>query len=879
MNQNIEQRTEIAVKKYETASDTADKLAHTDSNVLTPVGYRNSFPKISRVWDEESQRLQKDWSDESQRLQREFRNESAVIREDWQNERDALSTKALGVKLWESGKSESNINQQRRWTDNNTYLPKMVPAVMTSSGPDDNWIPYTADKSDILNDVFGREPVDLIVGMVLVPDTDKQYPKVRALGALWELDDNDTQLSVSSFYESSDGQLVIVLDDNTQVLASKISGSSRSWVGQKMSSMEESLLGMRVYPAHPIKYAINGDLIPQGTQALRVKMPDNTVLAVEIYPQASGELTDLHFEPFKCKIAGTVISLKPAITITSEFNAIQFGVSSHQDSVTNTENINKMLSLSGGPTIARFVFDQPGDIYVEGHIRIPNNTDIVIERGTRIINRWGVNRPVFVSEYWWETIAEPSDLTKKSDYLGISGGGEIHYNKNGTAPGGLNRHAICIAGVKNLYISDQLKVGGAFKYAWLVANVDYLNCPTGLMFDNESDGLHLQPPIYYAHIRNLRGHTGDDMLALTGGDYGEYDIGTRGDFSYIDVEGLYNDNTLCAFKAAGNEGVVFHHLSVKGIYGTCQHSPIRLWADHNLVRTDIKHASFKEIAAIPSEGYDILEVSDRGLGEIVIDHLEMTEVSSRVDSGGRKAFSLSGSVKAEVYTAELELPRNINVGFSIGEGEGNDKCRIYDLNIKSTNSKLQNNEYSSLALITRGVVDSISVCGVSDNAPLSSLVQQRGGSVHSVLVDSVKYNVGSLFKQYMANDDGSLPTVIISNMPLKDVGMLAEFKNGGSLHASNVVLYSSSGHKVHTETGLCSITGQITYGNSLIPSSPPAGTYYRAYGFSLNVDASALQRFEGQYCYNTNAAFGTGVGLVAFADGHGWKNIVTGSNG
>jgi hypothetical protein len=53
MTQNIEQRTEVAVKKYESASDVAEQLMKTDSVVETPAGLRKSIPKISRETDEE----------------------------------------------------------------------------------------------------------------------------------------------------------------------------------------------------------------------------------------------------------------------------------------------------------------------------------------------------------------------------------------------------------------------------------------------------------------------------------------------------------------------------------------------------------------------------------------------------------------------------------------------------------------------------------------------------------------------------------------------------------------------------------------------------------------------------------------------------------
>ncbi len=48
MTQNIEQRTEAAVKKYEGASAVVEALANTDSTVGTGAGDRKSFPKLSR---------------------------------------------------------------------------------------------------------------------------------------------------------------------------------------------------------------------------------------------------------------------------------------------------------------------------------------------------------------------------------------------------------------------------------------------------------------------------------------------------------------------------------------------------------------------------------------------------------------------------------------------------------------------------------------------------------------------------------------------------------------------------------------------------------------------------------------------------------------
>ena len=53
MTQNLEQRTEVAVTKYEKASNVADNLVNTDAIVDTPVGPRESFPRLSRRFSDE----------------------------------------------------------------------------------------------------------------------------------------------------------------------------------------------------------------------------------------------------------------------------------------------------------------------------------------------------------------------------------------------------------------------------------------------------------------------------------------------------------------------------------------------------------------------------------------------------------------------------------------------------------------------------------------------------------------------------------------------------------------------------------------------------------------------------------------------------------
>ncbi|EML0364371.1 hypothetical protein RI835_003780 [Providencia rettgeri] len=599
-----------------------------------------------------------------------------------------------------------------------------------------------------------------------------------------------------------------------------------------------------------------------GSAGLREELKNNTGSSLITYANPNGPSIPM---PFDVRIGQT-------------YSMSDFGVSAKATAAENTARINATLkALSGKSYISQFIFDLKGSVYINGSIITPNNTDIKVEVGTHLIDVAGTNRPVFISEHWFATIANPSDLSKKSDYLGIHGGGEINYNKSGTAPGGLNTHAICIAGVKHLKLGGGLKVGGAFKYAYLVANINYLDAQD-LQFDNESDGLHLQPPIYHAYVRNLQGHTGDDLFAMTGGDYDSYDLGTRGNFYFIDVEGLFNDNTLCAVKLAGNDGVEFKHVSVKGIHGTCKNAPIRIWADHNLTNTVVKHASFDEISAIPSAGYALCELFDRGLGKVSVDNVSVTNISTNLAALGTPIFDVRASVALTAYNIDIDVPRNAKVGFSCGDGTGNDKSRVFNLNINSKNTALINDQFSSLCIVTRGVVDNVTLKGTVESKAGASLCQQRGGVIHTVTVSDVNFSDGHVFRQFAANTDGSTPTLNLSNITVFNSGRLAQFYAGGRVSGSNTTIISTTGHLIETiSEGVVDIYGAINYTQSLIPSEVKAGFYYRAFGFGLTVDAANLQRTGTQMCNNINASFGAGVGLLAYATGSGWKNLVTGA--
>lgn len=209
MIQNIESRTEVAVKRYENASN----LAHTISGTLSTVNVSGreikSLPKVSQ---------------------------------DWESERQELSVKGKTVLPWQVGDIETDINQQRRFTDGHTYLPKKVPLLMGDE-PNAEWITFTADKSEVLSDVFGLKPIDLVIGLVISPEK-KQYPKILAFGEVYELQDGTDAYTVKSFVKSTSGECVITLENDRVVLGKKVDSASKKWTSNNFTTTCDAVADM-----------------------------------------------------------------------------------------------------------------------------------------------------------------------------------------------------------------------------------------------------------------------------------------------------------------------------------------------------------------------------------------------------------------------------------------------------------------------------------------------------------------------------------------------------------------------------------------------------------------------------------------------------------
>lgn len=576
------------------------------------------------------------------------------------------------------------------------------------------------------------------------------------------------------------------------------------------------------------------------------------------------------------------------------FYVSDYGVNINNSPEVNAVRLQRMLDdLSGQSVITRIVFADAGKLFLQGPIVIPNNTDIEIKAGVIVSGVPGNVKPLFVSQYWSYVLSKrntasgfavnSADIGIVSDYIGLWGEGTIDYNYSlGGISDGLDKHCICIASAKRVRLGGGLLISGAPKYAYLLANIQFLDAQR-LRFDNPSDGLHLQPPIDYAFVRNLYGKTGDDMFALTGGDYLDYDLGLRGAFNHIDVQGIYGEQSLCAVKVAGNKSTPIHHLSIDGVYGTFSSSVIRIWTDsQQLSDTRVETCTIDNVGGRPGAGFRAIEVKTVGTGSVLVDNLDIGTISGDFSGDPVPVISVTtgtaGNATAAVSNLSCRCPRRVAHFIEVGgDGAGADTSRIDRLNVEFQSVMFNSAVADACGVkLTRGQISHLVVRGDLTLAPGQCVVRQTGGKIATVVFDHVTQTNGYTFLASAKNVDSSLPAFQFTGGFYTSPDKLLSLVSGYSVNTSGPDVRAKAGEVFTTTQGMVKVEGHVMYDSSCIPVKPVAGVSWEVMGFGIRADVGNISAGCGGFCYNTNPSLAGGNGLAA-SNGSVWKSILPAS--
>ncbi|HDT1878799.1 TPA: hypothetical protein QHQ50_001596 [Enterobacter hormaechei subsp. steigerwaltii] len=522
-------------------------------------------------------------------------------------------------------------------------------------------------------------------------------------------------------------------------------------------------------------------------------------------------------------------------------------------------------------------FEKPGTYITDRTWVLRSGTRLWIGAGVTIKLANGSNVPVFKNYSYANSAAVDA-------YIEIWGPGTIDYNGANQTVVGLGSMASILKGITSLKIGGGIKVIGANKYAWLVCNVTYLTA-VGLNFDTNSDGLHCQPPIRHAYIRNLKGKTGDDMLAFTIGDYPNYNISEPGDFSDVDAEGLFCNYAHVAVKITGDGTGNFVRFRISGIYGDTEQSVVRVWGDNNLKKTVVKNLTIENIFAKPGSlgpEFATIEINDRGWGDtgysIEIDSLLIKNLKST--NVTQQSVYFAGTFGSVIHDLVIDgLPRTAYAIFGVNNAS---TLAVDNLTIKNGNIIFPDNANSSV-VTNRGVITNLNIEDVACNflstnngqvarlnagctvtrANWVNVYQLRGqrgwNHITSAMTGGTELNLTNYTcdgEGRIAQVTGSTLTVRMSNCRrINDTGaQTAFFASGGAITLSGSL-----------ETGFNTIG---TNSGGVIKTTPGV------HNIPCNVDL--LTSVDGASVHNLNATLSCGAGRV-LVQAKVWKNLFSGA--
>ncbi|HEB5128382.1 TPA: DUF1737 domain-containing protein [Klebsiella pneumoniae] len=515
-------------------------------------------------------------------------------------------------------------------------------------------------------------------------------------------------------------------------------------------------------------------------------------------------------------------------------------------------------------------FEQPGVYLTNKTWILRSGTRLWLGDGVIIRLADGSNCNIF-QNYAYNTNSSSPD-----ESIEIAGSGTIDFNGANQTTGGLSSMATILKNITNLKIGGGIKVMNANKYAWLVCKITNFTADE-LFFDTLSDGLHCQPPVQNAYIRNLKGKTGDDMLAFTIGDYANYDISEPGDFSNVDVAGLFCDSALCAVKITGNSTGVFDNFRIAGIYGSTRHAVFRIWGDTNLLSTVVRGMTVEDVHALPAAGYPVFDIDDRNFASgtygIEIDSLVLRNIYSA--KSDEQTVRVSSTIGTMIHSLLLDSPPRDALTLV---GLNHVSTTVEKLTVCNGNTVFVDNANSSVVLnrgtIKRLVIDNynaefpgtsngsfvrlLGACTVND-AFFINTWQKNGTSSWINLNSAMAAPTNLNLVNHMCSGKLRIAQVLSStlNIRLKNVSV----ENG----AETMKLFYGKG-------GMITLSGDVDTPYSTIASDNGAVITTTKGMHNIPCDVSLLTPVDGASVYNTNAKLSCGAGMV-IASEKVWKNL------
>ena len=425
-------------------------------------------------------------------------------------------------------------------------------------------------------------------------------------------------------------------------------------------------------------------------------------------------------------------------------------------------------------------------------------------------------------------------------------------------------------GVNNLTI----RLNDAFnirKYAVLLANVRNVHVPR-INFYNFSDGLHIQPPFVGISVGTLAGATGDDLLALTNGDYEAYQL-SRGHGYSIYVDHLMPQNALTALKAAGAPGYKFWDIDIGSISGSVRLQIISAIRDGILSYTDIGRLRIRSCACVSQTKDDFYLNTDK-MESFIIDDYEVCSLNSGtwcITMGNR--YGITGNIK-HIGIKNIRYKDGVPLK-SIAYIGNNCSVGLMDLHfanatplngaqavVHTEQARTQSGDAGESA---GGFIDTLKISGkfTFPNAGIGRLFWARA-LWNRVLLDNFVMENGerAIHENLVTGNKGK---IFCNNVHVKGASGFCNTYNGvEAYHASTLLETSNQPYWLRDVSSVLNIYGAVQTLNSKDVCRVDAGKYY-AKGLDVPVNLTDYPPAgnHGDVVFNTNPV-GNPVGRYQF---------------
>jgi hypothetical protein len=563
--------------------------------------------------------------------------------------------------------------------------------------------------------------------------------------------------------------------------------------------------------------------------------------------EANEKLEDVDFDAL---IASKETAEQAKAAATQNTNQIGILSKSVSDIVTDL----KLTNGADCTAIIQAALDKKGWVrivspgtFITGRLLIDDDTKFELMPGVNLKKKDGTNNYIIVNKGHVQGYRNKNITLKGGKWLLNSTGNPTANGDLSTNPQSWSGIGILFNKVDNLIIEDIKDIGGESKYCFLIVDINqgkFLN----ITMNNESDGLHFQPPLKNINIENISGVTHDDLISFTMGDYQRYSLGQLGNIENVAGKNIYGGpttDTLVKMVGSGLDGKsVFKNIKFENLGGYANAVAVRVMKEDQatpnpcLKDTRLENVIFENInVKIERTGQPYMMIGAHGditirklllkqsdsTGCIVLDQCSLTKLVF-------DDITVTKSTGTEA-TDFLVTTRNTSVN------------TIDQIILKDSNIELNSSAVGSLITTSDKGIKNISISNVKIDAPASTMFAMTGSNTDGTIikVDNSYINcniffVGSIKSNiFMANSILITATRTLHLSDNSDIRVLT---------SSSVLSFSVNGMSAARKL---SASGDLKAANLLTDFTAAQ------YGDRILYDRPTDQTNKGIYNYNGTA--------------------------